>query len=81
MDGIFLSQSSGFVYKDDWAFEVRGNRLVVFLHHVEYRADKIHLAVQALDAVHKMYMAWPSAKATTFFVPKTLRTQRVTQAM
>lgn len=47
--GIFLSQCSGISLKEDFRIDTHDNKIVVFLHNVQYSADKIKLAVTMLD--------------------------------
>jgi len=47
--GIFLSQCSGISLKEDFRIDTHDNKIVLFLHNVQYSADKIKIAVTMLD--------------------------------
>lgn len=49
--GIFISQHSGFVNKNDYQIDFVNGNIVVFLHNVNYCMDKIQNAIQALDSL------------------------------
>jgi hypothetical protein len=48
--GIMLSQKTGIVYKENFEIEIRNNQnIVLFIHNVEYNADKIRVAIEIID--------------------------------
>lgn len=49
MDGIFLSQSSGISRKDDFHIDIYNNKIIIYVHHVNYNIDKIKVAVNMLN--------------------------------
>jgi hypothetical protein len=49
--GIFLSHTSGFVSKPNYHIEYHKGNIAVFIHHVDYSAEKIKLAVDLIDAL------------------------------
>jgi hypothetical protein len=57
MSGIFISQRTGIVGKANFEIEVRGENVVVFMHRVEYDADKIKAAFDILDHFHSKMQA------------------------
>jgi hypothetical protein len=46
---IMLSQQSGIVGKPDCYIELNGNKIIMYLHEVNYNADKIRIAVNTID--------------------------------
>lgn len=49
--GIFLSQSSGISGKVNYQIEIRGRRVLVYVHTVDYDRSKIKLAVDVVDTL------------------------------
>ena len=48
--GIMLSQQCGIVYKSDYQIDLSpSNKVMVYLHNVDYDGEKIKLAVQIID--------------------------------
>jgi hypothetical protein len=47
--GIFLSQTSGIVGKDNFQIDINGNNILIYIHHVDYDISKIKLAVNTID--------------------------------
>ena len=47
--GIFLSQNSGISSKEDFRIDTHDNKILVFVHNVQYSIDKIRLVVSMLD--------------------------------
>ena len=48
MHGIFLSQNSGISRKDDFHIDIYNNKIIIFVHHVNYSVDKIKVAISML---------------------------------
>jgi len=46
---IMLSQQSGITGKPDGYIELNGNKIIMYLHEVNYNADKIRIAVNTID--------------------------------
>lgn len=51
MHGVFLSQSSGIAYKQNFQIEFDGGRILVYVHCCEYSPDKIKAAVDIIDSL------------------------------
>jgi hypothetical protein len=51
MNGLFVSQRTGIVGKTNFEIELRDGNVLIFLHNVEYDADKIKVAFDVLDNV------------------------------
>ena len=47
--GIFLSQCSGISKKENFQIDVHDNKIIIFVHNVQYSIDKIRIAVIMLD--------------------------------
>lgn len=47
--GIFLSQTSGIVGKNDFQIDMNGDNVLVFVHNVDYDITKIKLAINTID--------------------------------
>ena len=48
-NGILLSQKSAIVNRDNYEIEIHNNKVLIFLHNVEYNSDKIKVAVEIID--------------------------------
>ena len=51
MHGIFLSQTSGIVSKENFHIDIHNNLVLVYLHNVQYDADKIKSAIDIIDSL------------------------------
>lgn len=51
--GIMMSQKSGIVGKPDYFIEIHENKILVYLHNVEYSTDKIKTAVDIIDKLYE----------------------------
>ncbi len=51
MHGIFLSQTSGIVSKENFQIDIHNNLVFVYLHNVQYDADKIKSAIDIIDSL------------------------------
>jgi hypothetical protein len=51
MHGIFLSQTSGIVSKENFQIDIHNNLVLVYLHNVQYDADKIKSAIDIIDSL------------------------------
>jgi len=49
--GIFLSQNSGISKKEDFQIDIHNNKVIIFVHNVQYSIDKIKVAVVMLDHI------------------------------
>ena len=47
--GIFLSQHSGITSKQNFQIEIKGNKIVVFVHNVNYCPNTIKIAIDIID--------------------------------
>jgi len=47
--GIFLSQSSGIVGKDNYQIDINNKNILIFVHNVDYDISKIKLAINTID--------------------------------
>jgi len=59
MNGILISQHTGISDKPHFHIEINSNRIVVYLHKMEYSADKLQIAVDIIDTL--------TTKLTDFF--------------
>jgi hypothetical protein len=49
MHGIMMSQYSGIVSKPNGFIEINDCKVLIYLHHVDYSADKIKMAIDVID--------------------------------
>jgi len=48
-NGILLSQKSAIVNRDNYEIEIHNNKVLIFIHNVEYNSDRIKVAVDIID--------------------------------
>ena len=48
-NGIMMSQFSGIVSKSNFFIEIHNGKVLIYLHNVEYSAEKIRLAIDVID--------------------------------
>jgi hypothetical protein len=51
MHGIFISQTSGIVSKDNFQIDIHNGLVLIYLHNVQYDADKIRSAIEIIDSL------------------------------
>lgn len=47
--GIFLSQTSGIVGKDNFQIDIHNKNILIYIHNVDYDIAKINLAINTID--------------------------------
>jgi len=52
MHGIFLSERSGIISKQNFQIDVHKGFVLVYIHNAEYSPEKIQMAVNMIDALH-----------------------------
>lgn len=50
-NGIMLSQTAGITNKRDYEIEIVNNKVLIYLHNVNYNSEKIKLAVDVIDNI------------------------------
>lgn len=51
--GIMLSQAAGIINKRDFEIEIKNQKVLLYLHNVNYDQDKIKLAVDVIDNINE----------------------------
>ena len=49
--GLFLSQTSGITYKSNFEINIHKNNVLLYIHDVNYDADKIKLGIEIIDMI------------------------------
>jgi hypothetical protein len=49
--GIFLSQTSGVVGKDNYQIDIHNKNILIYIHNVNYDITKINLAINTIDVL------------------------------
>jgi hypothetical protein len=62
--GIILSQNTGITSKKNYHIDIKGGKILVYVHHVEYSAHKIQIAVDIIDTLAGKLEPANSAAAT-----------------
>lgn len=52
MHGIFLSQRSGIISKNNFQIDIHKGNILVYIHNTEYSPEKIQIAVNMIDTLH-----------------------------
>ena len=47
--GIFLSQTSGIVGKENYQIDIHGKSILIYIHNVNYDINKINMAIRTID--------------------------------
>lgn len=56
-NGLFLSQSSGIVNKSNYQIDIHNNKILVYIHNMNYDKDKLLLGIQLIDLLSdKFYL-------------------------
>ena len=71
-NGILLSQKTGIVNKNNYEIEIRNNNILVFMHNVEYDADKIKVAVDIIDYLYEVLNRVNSDETDDIVIDKAL---------
>lgn len=50
--GVFLSQNSGIVGKDNFQIDIHNKNILIFIHCVNYDITKINLAINTIDVLY-----------------------------
>jgi hypothetical protein len=50
--GIFISQHSGIVGKDNYQIDIHNKNILIYIHNCQYDITKINLALNAIDIIH-----------------------------
>jgi hypothetical protein len=51
-NGVFLSQHSGIIDKQNYQIEIHAGNILVYVHSVEYSKDKIKIAIDIIDNLY-----------------------------
>lgn len=52
-NGIFLSQNSGVVGKDNYQIDIHNKNILIYIHNVKYDISKINLAINTIDLLYE----------------------------
>lgn len=50
--GIFISQHSGIVGKDNYQIDIHNKNILIYIHNCQYDITKINLALNVIDIIH-----------------------------
>ena len=68
--GILISQFTGITSKPNYYIEIQSNRVLVYLHQMEYSADKLQIAVDMIDSISAKLSDFYSNAETKYSIPK-----------
>ena len=68
--GILISNKSGIAAKKNYEIEIHNNKIIVFLHNVEYNGSIISCAVDIIDGLSNKLSQYINIKDETLSIPK-----------
>ena len=68
-NGILLSQQSGISSKKNYHIDVHNNRIIVYVHDVQYNPAKIQIAVDIIDHLSTKITSQKIRGETDFYIP------------
>lgn len=68
--GILVSQFSGITSKPNYHIDITNNRILVFIHQMEYSPDKLQIAVDMIDSISVKLSDFYFNAETKYSVPK-----------
>ena len=63
--GLFLSQTSGITYKSNFEINIHKNNVLLYIHDVNYDADKIKLGIEIIDMIKSTMCQNDTGKSDT----------------
>jgi hypothetical protein len=52
-NGLFLSQTSGIVNKSNFQIDIHNNKILIYIHNMNYDKDKLLLGVNLIDMIYE----------------------------
>jgi hypothetical protein len=68
--GILISQFTGITSKPNFHIEIQNNRVLIYIHQMEYSADKLQIAVDMIDSISDKLLDFYSNAETKYSIPK-----------
>ena len=68
--GILVSQFTGITSKPNYRIDITNNRILVFIHQMEYSHDKLQIAVDMIDSISMKLSDFYLNAETKYSVPK-----------
>jgi hypothetical protein len=68
--GILVSQFTGITSKPNYHIDITNNRILVYIHQMEYSHDKLQIAVDTIDAISEKLSDFYFNAETKYSVPK-----------
>lgn len=69
-NGILISNKSGISTKKNYEIEIHNNKIIVFLHSVEYNGSIMSCAVDIIDSLSNKLSQYINTKDETLSIPK-----------
>lgn len=69
-NGILISNNSGISTKKNYEIEIHNNKIIVFLHNVEYNGNLIASAVDIIDSLTNRLSQYIKTNDATLTIPK-----------
>lgn len=68
--GILISQFTGITSKPNYHIDITNNRILVYIHQMEYSPDKLQIAVDTIDSISEKLSDFYFNAETKYSVPK-----------
>lgn len=68
--GILISQFAGITSKPNYHIDITSNRILVYIHQMEYSTDKLQIAVDMIDSISLKLSDFYFNAETKYSVPK-----------
>jgi hypothetical protein len=68
--GILISQFTGITSKPNYHIDITNNRILVYIHQMEYSSDKLQIAVDTIDSISEKLSDFYFNAETKYSVPK-----------
>jgi vacuolar-type H+-ATPase subunit E/Vma4 len=68
--GILVSQFTGITSKPNYHIDITNNRILVYIHQMEYSPDKLQIAVDTIDSISEKLSDFYFNAETKYSVPK-----------
>jgi hypothetical protein len=70
VNGVFISQHTGITSKPNYHIDIINNKVVVFLHQVNYVPEKIQMAIETIDHIHSKLCEFNLSNDNKYSIPK-----------
>lgn len=70
VNGVFISQNTGITSKPNYHIDIINNKVVVFLHQMNYSHEKLQIAIDMVDHIHSKLCEFNMTPENRHSIPK-----------